>query len=52
MNAVVSTPNRLYKYRTFNDKTVDMLVMDELYFADPSTFNDPLDIHDWFDVLD
>jgi hypothetical protein len=43
MNAVVSTPNRLYKYRTFNDKTVDMLVMDELYFADPSTFNDPLD---------
>lgn len=37
-------PNRLFKYRTFDDRTLDMLVADELYFADPGTFNDPLDV--------
>ena len=36
-------PNRLYKYRAFNNLTLDMLVSDNLFFADPSTFNDPLD---------
>jgi hypothetical protein len=36
-------PERLYKYRKFNDRTLEMLVVDRLYFADPSTFNDPLD---------
>lgn len=36
-------PTRLYKYREFNNRTLDMLVVDQLYFADPSTFNDPLD---------
>lgn len=36
-------PNRLYKYRSFSDWTVQMLVSDEFFFADPSTFNDPLD---------
>jgi hypothetical protein len=36
-------PNRLYKYRAFSNLTLDMLVADNLFFADPSTFNDPLD---------
>lgn len=39
----VKIPERLYKYREFNSRTLDMLVVDQLYFADPSTFNDPLD---------
>lgn len=36
-------PNRVYKYRAFSHYTLDMLVEDRLHFADPSTFNDPLD---------
>ena len=36
-------PNRLYKYRHFDDLTLESIVNDTLYFADPSTFNDPLD---------
>lgn len=36
-------PERVYKYRAFSHRTLDMLVEDRLYFADPSTFNDPLD---------
>jgi hypothetical protein len=36
-------PKRLYKYRAFSNRVLDMLVADELYYADPSDFNDPLD---------
>lgn len=36
-------PARLYKYRGLTARTLDMLVGDRLHFADPSTFNDPLD---------
>ena len=36
-------PSRLYKYRAFNNMTLELLVEDNLFFADPSTFNDPLD---------
>ncbi|MDI4237759.1 DUF2971 domain-containing protein [Bradyrhizobium sp. Arg237L] len=36
-------PKRFYKYRAFSNLTLDMLVADHLFFADPSTFNDPLD---------
>lgn len=36
-------PNRLYKYRAFSNRVLDMLVADELYYANPSDFNDPLD---------
>ena len=38
-----NTPRRLYKYRELSARTLDMIVGDNLYFADPSTFNDPLD---------
>lgn len=43
MAANQERPNRVYKYRAFSHHTLDMLVEDRLYFADPSTFNDPLD---------
>ncbi|WP_392665070.1 DUF2971 domain-containing protein [Amaricoccus sp. B4] len=36
-------PRKLYKYRAFSNLTLDMLVSDSLFFADPTTFNDPLD---------
>ncbi len=36
-------PNRLYKYRDFSNHTLDMILSDNVYFADPITFNDPLD---------
>jgi hypothetical protein len=39
----VRPPGRVYKYRPFNNWTVDLLVSDHLFFADPGTFNDPLD---------
>jgi len=34
---------RLYKYRALTARTLHMVVGDQLHFADPSTFNDPLD---------
>lgn len=43
MAAQSSIPRRLYKYRPFNNLTLEMLVVDKLFFADPSSFNDPLD---------
>ncbi|TCU34709.1 DUF2971 domain-containing protein [Rhizobium azibense] len=36
-------PHRIYKYRSFSNRTIEMLVEDTLFYADPSTFNDPLD---------
>lgn len=36
-------PSRLYKYREFNENTLHLILSDQVYFADPSTFNDPLD---------
>lgn len=43
MAANEERPNRVYKYRAFSHHTLDTLVEDRLYFADPSTVNDPLD---------
>jgi hypothetical protein len=36
-------PERLYKYRAFSNLSLDSLIADQMFFADPSTFNDPLD---------
>ena len=36
-------PRRIYKYRAFSGRVLDMLVADQLYFSDPADFNDPLD---------
>ena len=43
-------PTRLYKYRALTARTLDMVVGDRLHFADPSTFNDPLDTRPSLDV--
>ena len=37
-------PSRLYKYREFDTRTLEMLVSDQIYFANPSMFNDPFGI--------
>lgn len=36
-------PRRIYKFRAFSGRVLDMLVADQLYFSDPADFNDPLD---------
>jgi len=36
-------PKRLYKYQAFSHRTLDALIIDQIFFADPCTFNDPLD---------
>ncbi|WP_031357907.1 DUF2971 domain-containing protein [Caballeronia sordidicola] len=41
MNKAV--PAVLYKYRRFDARTIELLCADRLYYADPDTFNDPLD---------
>lgn len=43
MTKIRKLPARVYKYRAFSHLSLEMLVEDRLYFADPSTFNDPLD---------
>lgn len=36
-------PRKVYRYRNFGELTMSTLCSDELYFAAPSTFNDPMD---------
>lgn len=36
-------PTHLYKYKSFSVDSLDLLVSDKLYFANPNSFNDPLD---------
>jgi len=43
MNGMRAAPIRLYKYKKFDSQTLNLLVTDRLYFANPATFNDPLD---------
>ncbi|MBX3482404.1 DUF2971 domain-containing protein [Phenylobacterium sp.] len=45
-----SKPRRIYKYRAFSALSLEMLVEDKLFFADPSTFNDPLDAKPSFET--
>lgn len=41
-------PTTFYRYRTFDNFTLDSLCKDELYFAHPITFNDPFDCNPTF----
>lgn len=43
MTSRKTVPHHVYKFRAFNALTVESLVADQVYFADPTTFNDPLD---------
>ncbi|WGL80915.1 DUF2971 domain-containing protein [Enterobacter cloacae] len=36
-------PTHLYKYKSFSVDSLDLLISDKLYFANPNSFNDPLD---------
>ncbi len=36
-------PGILYKYRAFNERAIDILKKNEVYFAHPDDFNDPFD---------
>ena len=36
-------PNKLFKYRKFDARTLRLITNQELYYANPRTFNDPLD---------
>lgn len=36
-------PEKVYRYRSFSNLTIDSLCMDQLYFANPNSFNDPMD---------
>ncbi|WP_202639119.1 hypothetical protein [Bradyrhizobium sp. CCBAU 051011] len=38
-----SIPRRLFKHRAFNNLTLDTIIANNLFYADPSTFNDPFD---------
>jgi hypothetical protein len=39
----VPAPRKLYKYRQFDNNALRMLCEANVYYADPRTFNDPLD---------
>ncbi len=36
-------PKKFYRYLCLNAKAIESLCHDQLYFADPATFNDPFD---------
>ena len=36
-------PSKLYKYKKFNESSLSLLFKNDIYVADPATFNDPLD---------
>lgn len=36
-------PEILYKYRKFDNRTDEIILNSEFYFAPPSSFNDPFD---------
>ena len=38
-----SKPKNLFKYLSFSDKLLEQLCYDQVYYADPASFNDPLD---------
>jgi hypothetical protein len=42
---------KVYKYKPFNTYTADLLTDSDLYFSDPASFNDPLEV-EWNIVQD
>jgi hypothetical protein len=39
----MGTPDKLYKYSSLTPRVLQQLCLGEIYYADPSDFNDPLD---------
>lgn len=46
----ISRPKYLYKYRAFNVYTLSLLDSSTAFYADPRTFNDPIDSNPHIDV--
>lgn len=46
----MSTPARLYKYRSFSVLSLRMITEAEVFYAQPKTFNDPLDCNPSFEA--
>jgi hypothetical protein len=42
-HVTTTTPERLFKYVGFSPRALQQLCLGEVYYADPSKFNDPLD---------
>ncbi|MFS7382911.1 DUF2971 domain-containing protein [Rahnella inusitata] len=40
---LTKVPDKLYKFKPFSVNSLELIVADNLYFANPSNFNDPLD---------
>lgn len=47
---MIKTPLTLYKYRIFNQISLEMLLTNSIYCASPLTFNDPLDCSPRIDI--
>jgi hypothetical protein len=50
MKQSAGKPKRLYKYKKFDQQTLELLVLDKLHFSDPRKFNDPFDTRPSVDV--
>lgn len=43
-------PKSLYKYRSFSIRTLRLLALAEIYYSDPTDFNDPLDCNPTIEI--
>lgn len=43
MKVATNLPRKVFRFQRFSAKTIEALCHDQLYFSDPSLFNDPLD---------
>lgn len=41
--ATPKVPRRLYKFKAFSAQSLELLVEDRVFYANPAEFNDPLD---------
>jgi hypothetical protein len=48
MDEIIELPERLWKYRTWNDRTISTIQSGELYFAPMHKLNDPFEFR-WRD---
>ncbi|TQV78010.1 DUF2971 domain-containing protein [Exilibacterium tricleocarpae] len=40
---ILKIPQKIYRYQSFSAQSLEALCHDQIYFSDPSAFNDPLD---------
>ena len=50
MTANQNIPERLYKYMPVNNRSLSAILSDTLFFANPTSFNDPLDCNPVLDI--